>query len=178
MSSTWMVRVAGTIFLLHACCSCASWPRGFLFYDPPPPTAFETNCGLKVFGPRAGEPALPESWTPDAVNYLEARALKAFERLADPRFATSCTRLKGWTVLVVDAKNFNDRSGTLVGGDTDCGMGRIFIGNSAPEVGRLAHELAHAVQACDPIGDGKIYLDVHLGWEPIFAALAAEGLPQ
>ncbi len=169
-----MKRTALVLFL----CSCASWPRGFLFMDTKYPVAFTTECGVRVLGPLEGEAPLPESWTPVKVQEVENAALRAFATLEDWRFATACERLNKWQVQVIPQKNFLDDSGELAGGKTDCGMGRIFIGNSPPIIGRLGHELAHAVQGCKAGTDGRVYLDLHYQWEPIYAALKAQGLPE
>ncbi len=170
-----MTRLLPLLLLLT---SCASWPRGFLFIDTKYPVEFTTGCGLQVLGSLDGNPPLPAEWTPAAVRAVEARALTAFRTTPDVRFADGCTRLRGWDVMVVDSKNLFDMGGSLAGGDTDCHAHRIFVGNSAPDLGRLAHELGHAIQNCQPVDDGKTYLDVHYLWEPIYAALRAAGLPE
>lgn len=174
-------------------CSCLApgmpgpnWPRGFLFMDSQPGVAFRTSCGLQVLNhfPYDKPEALPEEWNLGEVQALEDRAIAAYETLGgsvlDRRFdvGNPCAVLYGWTVYVVNSKNFPNTSGQPIGGETSCSMGRIFIGNSPPVVGRLAHELGHAIQNCDPGGDGKVYFDQHYKWEPIYAALKAAGLPE
>lgn len=143
------------------------------------PVAFTTECGMQVLGPLQGEAPLPERWTPAAVQEVENAALRAFATLEDWRFATACERLNKWSVQVIPQKNMlSDDGSAEVGGKTDCGMGRIFIGNSPPIVGRLGHEMGHAVQGCRSGTDGRTYFDPHYQWEPIWKALHDVGLPE
>ncbi len=161
------------------------WPRGFLFIDPSPPTAFTTRCGLKVINDDRNTPP-PPGWTLAAVQEVEDRALQAFKTIDDPRFLDGCRRLEGWELMILPGKNISaippqvgpDGGLLLVGGNTDCGMARIWVGNSAPMLGRLAHELGHAVQGCQALsvpGDCTREDLSHCGWSPIFRALEAEG---
>lgn len=169
------VGVAAALVLI----SCA-WPRGFLFRDTPYPVAFVTTCGLRVLGPYRDDPALPLEWTPARVQNVEDRAVTAFKPLGhstfDRRFDDPCAQLARYSVQVVPQKNFVGIFGEE-GGETDCGMIRVFVGNSAPEVGRLAHELAHVIQRCDATGGSAASIDPHYDWAPIEGALSDAGLP-
>lgn len=150
---------------------CATWPRGFLFQDTKYPVKCTTVCGLELL-----EPA---PWSCGDFQALEIRALTAFHTVThDIRFLRSCERLKKWDVMVSPGKNVTNAQGVEVGGDTSCGQRRIFVGNPLPEKGRLAHELAHAIQECQPVDDGRDYFDQHYRWEPIYAALQDAGLPE
>lgn len=156
--------------------SCA-WPRAVLFVPSPYERAFETSCGVSAMTP------LPSAWTLAAVQDVETRALRALGSLSDSRFWSGCTRLRGWQVVVIDAATWESpehRTPTnplgVISGYTHCPSESIFVGNVAPVAGVLAHELAHAIQGCEPVDDGRNYLDSHYLWEPIYAALRAEGL--
>lgn len=160
--------------------SCA-WPRAVLFRPSPYTSALETKCGLSVVA-LASSP-LPGAWTLDAAQDVETRALRALGSLSDSRFWSGCTRLRGWQVVVIDAAAWESpehRTATnplgVISGYTHCPSESIFVGNAAPVAGVLAHELAHAIQGCEPVDDGRNYLDSHYLWEPIYAALRAEGL--
>lgn len=172
-----MPRTCLALVLLLA--SCATWPRGFLFMDKTFPVVCTTKCNLQLLGANPGEPPLPESWTCEAVQEVETRALIAFSKpdviLRDPRFRQACVALSGWEISVSALeKNLPTLEGSE-GGETGCNQSRVFIGNSPPMLGRLGHELAHVVQRCQPFGDGRIYQNPHQDWEPIYSALEDAG---
>ena len=161
-----------------------NWPRGFLFQDRQPGIAFTTPlCGLRVLKRFPEEPPLEPEWNQARVEDLVIRACTAFRNNAqllemDPRFNEPCSRLQGWQVYVVASKDIQTEYGTLAGGEAKCETNRIFVGNSPPEVGRLAHELAHAIQDCDANLDGIMDVgEQHFQWGFVYAALRDAGLP-
>lgn len=130
------------------------------------PTQCISRCGMR---------ALNGTWSCADFQDTENLALLAFADPAviayDAKFKNACRALQGWNIYVVDSLNFtHSQTGELVGGETMCTMRWSAVGNSAPQVGRLAHEMAHMIQDCVPA--------FHQGWEPIEAALRREGLPE
>jgi len=136
--------------------------------------ACTTRAGLQVLKP------VPDSWDCPAVQAAENSILRAFSTLssADGRFAEAPERLKGWQVHVVPAKAWTSEVGVRVAGETYCPTFTVCINNDRPPDGSLGHELAHAVQYCEPVMYPPNLKDPqHSNWGPIYAALADQQIP-
>ncbi len=134
--------------------------------------ACRSACGLLVEYP------VSQQWC-TSLQTAEDRTLKAFVRIAltDARFGGACSALQDYTVEVLETPSFVrawDRY--HISGQTSCDIRRIVVGSDLPARGALPHELAHAVQRCQPQGPIAAVDPDHSNWEVIYAELEREGL--
>ena len=124
-------------------------------------------CGIILMGP-IPEPSLGNigqpSWTCPELVRAESVITQAFATyVKDPRFASgaACEALRGWKIWInpepvwasADFATARNPEG-LLAGITFCDSGFSIIGNLPPLDSSLAHELAHVVQRCVPLGPG------------------------
>lgn len=114
-----------------------------------------TRCGLTVN-------ELPKDWSCDDVQGREEAALWAFKATKDPRL-TTCN-LTRFHLMTVDAGSWWS-FGKMVAGLTYCDNGAIVIGNRPPFESALPHELAHALQNCEPLPPYNDTEGFHSNWE-------------
>lgn len=164
----WAVLVVIAV-LCALCASCAaSTQTGPLCTSP---------CGVRLYGP-IPEPQ-PENqgmpgWTCPELARAERISIDAFDQeVSDPRFANACAALRGWALQVEPTSIWKspehvtlDNPNGLIAGVTYCAGGAMRVGNNPPLLSALPHEMAHAIQRCDPNG--------HAGWSDngIYAAIA------
>ena len=154
-----------------------------------PPRLCETACGMYLAAPPPTQDvydggSLDEStallpwWTCDNLNAIEAQSLQALNDNAaryDDRFEphTACRALEGVSVTVRRERHWWDGSDAgYVGNDawvvglTSCRSGtpRIQVANREPANGVLTHEMAHAIQSCEPKGPKPL-----VGQDPDYA---------
>lgn len=153
-------------------CACGSVP----VTEFPERVECETDNGLLVLAP------LPETWDCRSAQRVEDQTFKVFSHLgtADARFNYSMARTHGWRV-VVHKEMYWAADGAVVSGQTDCPNRIIHVNGTTPNNSSFGHELAHAVQMCEPARPWKLDGDVqdfyHSNWEPIYRELRAGGLP-
>lgn len=127
-----------------------------------------TRCGVRYFS---------QAWSCGDLQHAEDKALRLFERVTDARFRTGCKRLEGWALYTAPTatwKSIAADGGTVdVAGEADCWRWTITVGNTYPAFSSLAHEYAHAIQACQPLGYPISPYESHTGWYDagIYAAL-------
>ena len=117
-----------------------------------PPSCI-TQCGVLVFN--ALHPC-------DEYQFAEDVTLREFQFVTDARLHT-CT-LKGWHVEVQPSENFKGVYGAEVSGQTLCEADTMYVNNRLPNQSSLSHELAHALQACEPKGTIDPTDRYHSGW--------------
>lgn len=146
-----------------------------------PVPACVTRCGLRIL------PPVPAGWCAE-IQPFEDQALGAYAQVPDPRFRQACQVLGSWAVMVAAQRNFNSSSEfqqlddggwqrLWVGGETHCEVSTVIVGNAPPAVGRLGHELAHAIQGCSPLPPVDPTDPFHSNWVSIWGALSDAGLP-
>ena len=130
-----------------------------------------TNAGIKITG---GESQ--KGWC-DTVQDVEDRTLEAFKRMvtyADDRFFAP--DLSAWSVQIYNSRSWLTPNGTSVAGLTDCYNKLMFVGSDPPAWGSFGHEMAHAIQNCEPkppleYDPNDPQVEHHSNWGPIYAAL-------
>lgn len=149
-----------------------------------------SKCGIEivsVLNTDADKDSPPDGQqTPEefcqGLGAYEAKMLEAFNDpkllAADARFKNACTLLKGWKVQLNDHTAWNyypDSSGVpeTVYGLTYCDKGYSLIDNGGTTLG---HEMAHAVQRCQPVPPIDPNDPDHSNWGPIYKALRDHGL--
>lgn len=109
-------------------------------------------------GPLAG-------WSCDAFRHASDKAIAGYKTVADQRFYAPS--LKSWKLVTFNvAFGYLPGTTTKAAGITDCYGREIHVNNQKPLVGPMAHEMAHAIQNCDPLvmketQDADQY---HAGW--------------
>ncbi len=144
-----MRRFAAACWILIACALVIACVLCLASCAPVPGPACVSACGLRLMA--------PAPWSCSEFQDAEDHALEAFQAVTDPRFAHACTRISAYSVRVTAGATFPDATGRQLDGLTYCEHGAIYVGNVPPRRGALAHELAHAVQSCDPPD--------HRGWD-------------
>lgn len=140
----------------------------------PSDVACETDQGLLIMRP------VPVGWC-DEVQGVEDRIHEAFRTLGDfdPRFKSSIERTRGYKVFVSAEAIWDTPTGPAIG-QTFCDTRTIRLNNNRPASNTLGHELAHAVQGCEPTQpwdlSGGVQTYYHSNWAPIYAALKKQNL--
>lgn len=165
-------RMKQLLLLFCVVCFAACYPNV---------TIGKTNCGMSVFVSKSeGDGGFPPSpvdggiaWTMDSVNKAEAKTIELFNKpeVKDDRLKNACEKLNGLT-LVITKKSVWNYNGKVVAGLAQCGaIGTEFpfvtVGTSKPSQTAFAHELAHFLQDCTPIGEQDIEAgesEEHAGW--------------
>lgn len=124
-----------------------------------------TKCGLTA-------QTLPPGWSCPDMQDQESRAYKAFKATKDRRL--DVCNLTRFHVQWVDARSWWSFD-KMVSGITYCENGSIVIGNQAPGDSALVHELAHALQNCEPLPPQNAKEGYHANWkrDRIFEAIEA-----
>jgi hypothetical protein len=113
------------------------------------------------------------------VQEVEDRTVEAFKAVRDDRrFQETCARVARYSLYVTEGPSFTlPEYSEQLAGVTHCQMWNphIVVGNRNPPASALAHEIAHAVQDCDPRADADSRWPRHEGWTErgIFAAIEA-----
>lgn len=126
-----------------------------------------TNAGMFV-----SEPA-PAGFC-ERLQEAESRVLIAFRDVApfDPRFATADDRLSDWEIQIVPFSSwYQTGSGIRISGETLCPEHIMRVNKAMPLDGSLPHEMAHAIQNCQPVPPIDKYDPDHSNWGPIYDAL-------
>lgn len=145
----------------------------------------QTNCGMRILVSKAeaGDGGFPPAstpgdiaWTIDSVNAAEAKTVELFNapEMKDKRLNNACGKIKGLT-LIISKKSIWNYNGTPVAGNTQCGRVEpgfaefpwILVGTSKPSQTSFAHEMAHFLQDCTPIGKQNLERGesvIHAGW--------------
>lgn len=141
-----------------------------------------TNCGAKIYASKTlGDGGFPEptidggiAWTMDSINKAEELALKLLNDTKDERLHNGCRNINGLVIRVSEKPLWTDSSGRTVGGQAFCAqpmyglLNEITIGTNRPSRSSLAHEYAHILQACKPIGPADLLGgddQMHAGWQ-------------
>lgn len=135
-----------------------------------PPIDCVTRCGLRLAGdvPHIDDGA---QWTCAELQRTEDAVLAAFDhQVSDDRFRNACERISGW-VVVVRPTVFVD---STVGGRAHCASGVLEVGALSPLNSTLPHELAHAVQSCQPLAPVESSDPDHSNWQRDGIASALE----
>lgn len=141
-----------------------------------------TTCGVNYYGMYDGVELPAERWSCDNFKHIANNAMLSFHLspITDIRFATACDRVNGYDVFIMDTPSWwSQANNHNVAGLTYCEEHRIQIGNADPAWdGSLSHELAHAVQDCNPLVNDTNDPQ-HAGWadEGISAAIDAAQHP-
>lgn len=139
-----------------------------------------TFCGLQLLE--------PSEWTCDEFNDAMHVAIKELTYewdggVRDYRFADVCYRIQGYQITVRPVSYWiNPDDGFETTGTTSCWNAEIELTNQAPLKGSFAHELAHAIQNCEPksipcktnqLKDGGTFDMMHNCWveDGIFSAI-------
>lgn len=113
----------------------------------------QTTCGMFFVGPFPTPDRYtldaPE-WSCGALQAVESGIIARFPAANDGRFRAVCPLLYGWVVRMNPKRSWIDPNWGEVDGLTDCRLGETVIGNKAPDRSALPHEMAHAVQNCQP----------------------------
>ncbi len=120
----------------------------------------ETPCHMEYYGPMHGA----AQWSCDAFEGAEAKALRLFEGVTDPRFEHACRLLGGVAVRNHPTSAWIGATGTEVAGQSFCVSRSIEVGAGAVARTSLMHEMAHLIQGCIPVPDGH-WTDYHDGWD-------------
>lgn len=166
------MKLLGLIAVLGAGCG------PFVFGSPPPSTAAcVTAHGVEVFGKIRDVETYNDHFDYCAeFQEVEDRALKAFRDVVktDARFTK--VDFTGWKVRINDVADWRDESGLLVIGQTYCGASTIDLSFARPAKTAYAHELAHAIQHCEPLQPWNFADFYHSNWGAIRKALADANL--
>lgn len=158
-----MSAKVATLALLCSCAGAMPAPTGVT-------AACVTDNGIVILDP------VPPGYC-DEIQGVEDRVFEAFRSVVpyDARFGSSKARVKGWAVVVVDALVWSNAGGGNVLGQTDCDNRVIYVNNNRPATSPFGHELAHAIQNCQPtepwVLNGNAQDYYHSNWVPIYTAL-------
>lgn len=130
----------------------------------------KTRCGLEFRGMTDSSP-VPYGWECDAFQRAEDVTLEAFgaQVVNDERFrpAAACGAVSQFRVFLHPEEFwFSPEHGVDIGGVTYCHAvppGLVVGMSNTPQGGALAHELAHAIQGCDPRFSDPTD-PMHAGW--------------
>ena len=143
-----MFKYSSLVFILvFGLVACVHNPR---FQGEP----CKTVCGVRLYGFNDCQ----------GFQAAENRAVKLYGE----HIKSVCDRLYGWVVYIQPAENltteggwFSPKNKMMVGGLTWCWQQTMQIGTDDWSSSSLAHELLHAMECTDRIGDE----DPHDGWE-------------
>ena len=113
-------------------------------------------------------------WSCAEFKESEDFAVEQLTKVSDSRFINSCARLNSWKVFVQPVETWRDEYWRDVGGLTYCVSKTIYVGSQRPLNGSLCHEMAHAIQECQPNFDASCEEDdYHKCWkrDGIFKAI-------
>jgi hypothetical protein len=134
-----------------------------------------SECGMILLEPTTS------SWTCKAFQDTETRALAMFKAHSkDARLWQCGNKLNGYYVVEKDVQDWFDHgNGVPVVGLTNCDERTITVAWMAPEYGALTHEMAHALQGCQPLppfDDTDFDHWAHSNWlrDGIYEAIEAE----
>jgi hypothetical protein len=141
-----------------------------------------TKCGMPILVSKLeGDGGFPPSsedgdiaWTIESVNAAEAKTVELFNapEMKDKRLNNACEKIRGLT-LIISKKSIWNYNGRPVAGNAQCGdasLGQfpwIMVGTSRPHKTAFAHEMAHFLQDCKPVGEQNLKLGEsveHAGW--------------
>ncbi len=124
--------------LLCVICACGQTEQPFVC---------RTRCGVELVNVPIDAPG----WTCNNLQIQEDEMLEEYTRIDDIRFQSACSLMHGWRVHLGDGPLITDPalSGPLTG-VTHCELQESTVGNSPPWESSYPHEMAHAVQNCQP----------------------------
>lgn len=138
-----------------------------------------TTCGVTYYGSVDGGALLDPGFDCAAVQRIEDAAIENFASYVtgDDRFARSCPALNGWYLYMDPDHVFVDPFGRRVHGYAWCELRTMHVGSALPGFRTaLAHELAHAVQFCQPFASSPTDPD-HAEWRERGIYRAVEASP-
>lgn len=151
-----MVAVRSQVCLLFALLSCASSCR----VGTPPDCV--THCGIDIFQAK---------YRCEEYQFAEDETLREFLFTNDKRLHTCA--VNDWRVEVQPTINFQSY-GEQVSGRTVCESKVMYVNSHLPNRSSWSHEMAHAMQNCDPLRplDSSDYY--HSNWADggIYAAIS------
>lgn len=169
-----MVLVILFLLMLSGC--------GRMYPDTSGPIVCTTTYGLQIIGPvppMDSKYVGTRGWECDDVDRVETEIVLAFRDMVteDNRFfGETWTGWEGYRVRVRPTIEWMDpqlhQDETLYG-ETWCDSHYIEVNDAPPQAGTLAHELAHAIQNCDPKGPKDKKDPYHSNWnsEGIYNAI-------